>query len=73
MAGPRIFNEKYLESNGIDAEEVKDEYGYGSEVDIYNGDTVTFRDKDGNLVEDTGLSKSEFFSIYGTEEEDSNE
>ena len=65
MPGPKKFSESYLEQNGIDAEEVKDEYGYGSEVDIYNGDTVTFRNKDGSLAEDTGMSKDKFFDTYG--------
>lgn len=65
MEGPKKFSESYLESNGIDAEEVKAEYGYSSEMDIYNGDTVTFRDKEGNLAEDTGMTKDEFFEEYG--------
>lgn len=34
MSGPRKFNENYLESEGISPEDVKAEYGYGSEVDI---------------------------------------
>lgn len=70
MSRPNKFKEKYLENNGIDAEEVKAEYGYGSEVDIYNGDTVTFRNKDGSLAEDTGMSKDEFFKNYGKNKEE---
>ena len=50
MLGPKKFSESYLEDNGIDAEGVKAEYGYGSEVDIYNGDTITFRNKNGSLA-----------------------
>ena len=68
MASPNRFSDKYLKDNGIDAEEVKDEYGYGSEADIYNGSTVTIRDKSGNLLEDTGLSKEDFFELYGEKE-----
>lgn len=67
MSGPKIFSDDYLEDNGIDAEEVKSDYGYGSEVDIYNGETITFRDKNGNFVEDTGMNKDEFFECYGNE------
>lgn len=70
MLGPKKFSESYLEQNGIDAEEVKDEYGYSSEVDIYNGDTVTSRNKDGSLAEDTGMSKDEFFDTYGKKKEE---
>lgn len=68
--GPKKFSDSYLKSNGIDAEEVKDQYGYGSETNIYNGDTITFRDQSGNLEEDTGLTKEEFFRIYGKEDEE---
>ena len=69
MPGPKKFKESYLESEGIDAEEVKDEWGYGSEVDIYNGDTITFRNKDGSLAEDTEMTKEEFFETYSKKEE----
>ena len=62
--GPKVFSDSYLKNNGIDAEEVKNEWGYGSETDIYNGDTITFRDKSGKLEEDTGLTKEEFFDKY---------
>ena len=67
------FSESYLEDNGIDAEEVKAEQGYGSEVDIYNGDTITFRNKDGSLAEDTEMSKDEFFETYGHQKEEEND
>lgn len=73
MPGPKKFKESYLEDNGIDAEEVKGEYGFGSEVDIYNGDTVTFRNKDGSLAEDTEMSKDEFFETYGNQKVEENE
>lgn len=73
MPGPKKFKESYLEDNGIDAEEVKGEYGFGSEVDIYNGDTVTFRNKDESLAEDTEMSKDEFFETYGNQKEEENE
>lgn len=73
MPGPKKFKGSYLEDNGIDAEEVKGEYGFGSEVDIYNGDTVTFRNKDGSLAEDTEMSKDEFFETYGNQKEEENE
>ncbi len=45
------FNDRYLKLNGIDAHEVKADYDCSpvSHYDIYNGDTVTIRDKDGNL------------------------
>lgn len=39
-------------------------------MDIYNGDTVTFRDKEGNLTEDTGMTKDEFFEEYGNSYEE---
>ena len=63
--GPKKMKDGYLKSNGIDAEEVKAEWGYGSETDIYNGDTITFRNKKGELEEDTGMTKEEFFETYG--------
>ena len=60
------FNERYLEQNGIDAEEVKAEYvSNGGHYDIYNGETVTIESKDGRDVIDTEMSKEEFFDIYG--------
>ena len=63
--GPKKFNDGYLKDNGIDAESVKSEYNCGSECDIYNGETVTIRTKKGDLVEDTGMTKQEFFDEYG--------
>lgn len=65
--GPKKFSDGYLKSNGIDAEEVKDDYGCSpvSQYDIYNGDTITIRDKKGNLYEDTEMTKDEFFNCYG--------
>lgn len=68
--GPKIMSDSYLKQNGVDAEQVKDEWGYGAEVDIYNGDTITFRDKSKNLVEDTELTKEEFFQKYGEYKEE---
>ena len=51
------FNEKYLEQNGVDAEEVKEEYVDDSgHYDIYNGETITIESKDGRDVVDTGMS-----------------
>ena len=69
MPGPKKFNENYLESEGISPEDVKAEYGYGPEVDIYNGDTITFRNKDGSLADDTEMTKEEFFNTYGKNKE----
>lgn len=66
------FSDGYLKKNGVDAHEVKEEYGCHpvSHYDIYNGDTVTIRDKKGNLYADTQMSKYEFFSAYGNSEEE---
>ena len=72
MGGPKKFKEKYLEAMGISPEDVKLEYGYGSEVDIYNGETITFRKKDGTLAEDTLMTKEEFFDKYGKNQEQVN-
>ena len=57
MPGPKKFSDSYLKDNGIDAEQVKDEYECEpvSHYDIYNGDTVTIRDKKGNLFVDTEM------------------
>ena len=65
------FNDGYLKQAGVDAEKVKEEFGCYpvSHYDVYNGDTVTIRDKSGNLFNDTGLSKTEFFNEYGKHEE----
>ena len=61
----------YLEQNGIDAEEVKEEYvDNGGHYDIYNGSTVTIESKDGRDVIDTGMSKEEFFKTYGKNKEE---
>ncbi len=66
------FNENYLEQNGIDAEAVKDDYvNNGGRYDIYNGETVTIESKDGRDVIDTGMTKEEFFKVYGKDEEES--
>ena len=78
MPGPKKFSDSYLKQNGIDAEQVKDEYECEpvSHYDIYNGDTVTIRDKEGNLFADTEMTKDEFFDTYGyqqDEEEKDNE
>ena len=75
MPGPKKFNDTYLKNNGIDAEEVKDDYGCYpvSHYDIYNGDTVTIRDKKGKLYADTEMTKDEFFEIYGNKKEKENE
>ena len=66
------FSDGYLKKNGVDAHEVKEEYGCHpvSHYDIYNGDTVTIRDKKGNLYADTQMSKAEFFAAYGNSEEE---
>lgn len=65
------FNESYLEDNGIDAEEVKSDYvSDGGHYDIYNGDTITIKSKDGRDIIDTGMSKEEFFSFYGNYNEE---
>lgn len=69
MLGPKKFSDAYLKANGIDAEEVKADYGYGSSIDIYNGDTITFRKKDGTLAEDTEMTKDEFLNTYKKEKE----
>lgn len=67
----KIFDKNYLKQNGIDAEEVKDEYvSDGGHYDIYYGETVTIESKDGRKVVDTGLSKDSFFKLYGNSEEE---
>lgn len=73
--GPKKMKDSYLKNNGIDAEEVKDVYGCDpvSHYDLYNGDTITIRDKKGNLYEDTEMSKDEFFKEYGKLKENVNE
>ncbi len=63
------FSDSYLENNGVDAHEVKEDYGCSPffYYDIYNGETVTIRDKEGNLYADTEMSKDDFFDFYGNE------
>ncbi len=72
MSGPRIFSDNYLKDNGINAEEVKDDYDCYpvSHYDIYNGDTITIRDKKGNLYADTKMTKKKFFDCYGNYEKE---
>lgn len=74
MAGVKKFKESYLEQNGIDAEEVKDDYDCNpvSHYDNLNGDTITIRDKEGNLYADTNMTKEEFFNTYGDSKEEEN-
>ena len=69
--GFKKFNDKFFKSNDIDAHEVKSDYGCKpvSHYDIYNGDTVTIRDKSGNLYADTKMSKDEFVESYGNSKE----
>ena len=68
------FNDSYLKLNGIDAHEVKADYDCApvSHYDIYNGDTVTIRDKDGNLYADTEMTQEEFFDYYSNDRYDEN-
>lgn len=65
------FRDSYLSSNGVDAEDVKEEYvgKNGGGVDIYDGDTVTIRSKDGDVVIDTDMTKEEFFAWYSDSED----
>lgn len=67
MASLKKFNDGFLKQNGVDAHRVKKIYGCKpvSHYDIYNGETVTIRDKKGELFADTKMSKTEFFSEYG--------
>lgn len=58
------MKDAYLKSNGIDAEDVKKEWGYTSSADIFDGETITFRNKKGELLEDTGMTRDEFFASY---------
>ncbi len=69
--GDKKFQDSYLKSNGVDAHEVKEDYGCSpvSKYDIYNGETITIKDKFGNLYVDTEMSKEEFFEIYGNNKE----
>lgn len=65
------FNDHYLKANGINAEDVKKEYKCNpvSYYNLYNEDTVKIRDDAGNLWADTEMTKDEFFSWYGDEDE----
>lgn len=74
MTGDKKFDDKYLKKNGIDAHEVKDDYGCKpvSHYDLYCGETVTIKDKKGKVFADTGMSKDEFFAVYGNEKEGKN-
>lgn len=67
MPSLKKFSDSYLKQNGIDAHEVKEDYGLNhiSLYDIYDGDTVTIRDKQGKLAVDTELSKQDFFNEFG--------
>lgn len=70
--GDKKFSDSYLKSKGVDAHDVKDDYDCSpvSHYDIYNGETVTIRDKSGNLYADTGMSKDDFFNTYGNSNEE---
>lgn len=61
------FSDSYLKQKGVDAHEVKDDYGCRpvSHYDIYNGKTITIESKDGREVIDTEMSKEQFFQAYG--------
>ena len=71
-AKPKKFSDGYLKKMGVDAEQVKDEYGCKpvSHFDIYNGETITIRDKKGILFYDTEMTKDEFFNFYNTCQEE---
>lgn len=62
------FSESFFKSNGIDAHEVKDDFGCRpvSHFDIYNGKTVTIESKDGSIVIDTELTKEQLIEVYGS-------
>lgn len=67
MSSLKKLSDGYLKSYGVDAHDVKREYGCNpvSHYDIYNGSTITIRDKQGSLFADTGLTKDEFFETFG--------
>ena len=71
-AGNKKFSDSYLESQGVNAHEVKEDYGCHplSHYDIYNGETVTIESKDGKDVIDTEMGKEEFFKVYGNNKEE---
>lgn len=64
----KVFSDSYLKQNGIDAHAVKEEYCAlpCSRFDIYAGDTVTIRDKNGQIFADTQMKKEEFFNFYSS-------
>ena len=66
----KAFNDSYLKKMGVDAHEVKAEWGCKplSHYDLYSGETVTIESKDHRTVIDTGMSKKEFFATYGNVE-----
>lgn len=72
MSSCKKFSDHYLKKFGVDAEAVKDEYGCRpvSHFDIYNGETVTIRDKKGVLFFDTQMTKEQFFQCYGKSKEE---
>lgn len=65
--GQKKFSDSYLKQYGVDAHMVKDEYRAkpNGHYDIYNGQTVTIRDKSGKLFEDTGMAPKEFLEVFG--------
>ena len=71
MSGFKKFSDDFLKSNGVDAHEVKKEFGCKklSSYDIYNGDTVTIREKSGKLFADTGMSNDQFLKNFGSNKE----
>ncbi len=62
------FDNGYLKKLGINAHEVKADYGCNpvAHYDIYNGDTVTIRNKRGELYADTCMTKTEFINYYSS-------
>ena len=68
MASLKKFSDSYLKMNGIDAHFIKRKIYKLDKIalyDIYDGDTVTIRDKKGKLIIDTELTKEEFFNQFG--------
>lgn len=65
--GDKKYSDSYLKQLGVDAHEVKKDYGCEpvSRFDIYKGETVVIRDKKGKLAEDTGMSHDDFVDTYG--------
>ncbi len=60
------FDDSFFRAYKIDAHAVKTEFKAvpNSRYDIYNGPTVTIRDKEGNLFVDTEMTKDEFIEFY---------